>query len=82
MQIHQVKLSREGRVLIPSSVRALLGLTDGASLNLAVENGEIRLFDQSVALKRARNITAKYKSPKKSVVEELIADRRAQAGSE
>ena len=82
MQYHVVKLSREGRVLIPAGVRAELGLGEGTSLNLAVENGEIRLFDQAHALKRARAIARKYKRPGQSVVAELLRERRAEAKQE
>ena len=82
MQYRLVKLSREGRVLIPAEVRAELGLGEGTSLNLAVENGEIRLFDQAHALKRARAIARKYKRPGQSVVAELLRERRAEAKQE
>lgn len=82
MQYHQVKLSREGRVLIPAEVRAELGIGEGTSLSLAVENGEIRLFDRAHALKRAREIARKYKTPGKSVVDELLRERRNEAGRE
>ena len=79
MPFHQVKLSREGRILIPAEVRAELGIDEGTSLNLAVENGEIRLFDQAHALKRAREVARKYKAPGKSIVDELLRERRAEA---
>ena len=82
MQTHQVKLSREGRVLIPAEVRAALGLSEGSSLSLAVEDGEIRLFDRARALERAREIARRYKKPGESVVEELVRERRDAAGRE
>ena len=63
MQAHAVKLSREGRVLIPVDVRAELGLSEGATLSLRVQDGEIRLFDRAQALRRAQQIAAKYKKP-------------------
>ena len=82
MQYHQVKLSREGRVLIPAAVRVELGIGEGSSLCLAVEDGEIRLFDRVRALKRARDIARKYKLPGKSVVDELLRERRDEARRE
>jgi len=82
MQTHQVKVSREGRVLIPAEVRAALGISEGSSLNLAVQDGEIRLFDRARALERARAITRRYKKPGESVVEELVRERRDEAGRE
>ena len=82
MQYRLVKLSREGRVLIPAEVRAELGLGEGTRLNLAVEDGEIRLFDRAHALRRARAIARKYRKPGQSVVEALLRERRAEAKRE
>lgn len=82
MEIHTVKLSREGRVLIPAEVRAAMGLSAGVHLSLAIQDGEIRLFDRAHALQRARDIARKYKKPGESVVDELLNERRAEAGRE
>lgn len=82
MQIYSVKLSREGRVLIPVDVRADLGLAEGMTLSLRVQDGEIRLFDRANALRRAQQIAAKYKKPSESVVDELISERRQAAARE
>lgn len=80
--MHTVKMSREGRVLIPAEIRAALGLSEGTRLSLAVEDGEIRLFDRARALQRARDIVRKLKQPGASVVVELRRERRAEAGRE
>ena len=81
-QYHQVKLSRERRVLIPAAVRAELGIGEGTNLSLAAENGEIRLFDRARALERARDIARKYRLPGKGVVDELLRERRDETGRE
>lgn len=82
MQAHAVKLSREGRVLIPVDVRAELGLSEGSTLSLRVQDGEIRLFDRAQALRRAQQIAAMYKKPGENVVNELISERRQAAALE
>ena len=79
MQLHTVKLSREGRVLIPVDVRADLGLSEGMTLSLRIQDGEIRLFDRTLALSRAQAIARKYKTPGTSVVDQFISERRAEA---
>ena len=79
MEFHQVKISKEGRVLIPANIRAELGLIEGNNLCVAIENGEIRLFDRAGALKRARDITRQFTKPGTSIVEELIASRRTES---
>ncbi len=79
METHNVKLSKEGRVLIPIDVRQSLGLQEGSNLSLRVENGEIRLFDKAQALRRAQAIALKFKQPKTKIVDQLINERRAQS---
>ncbi len=79
MDVHQVKLSKEGRILIPAEVRVGLGLHEGIALSLKVENGEIRLYDRSQALRRSQAIAKKYKKPGESVVDELLKERRAES---
>lgn len=82
MQAHSVKLSREGRVLIPVDVRAELGLTEGSTLSLRVQDGEIHLFNRAQALRRAQQIAARYKKPGESVVDELLKERKQAATRE
>ena len=81
-QMHTVRISREGHVLIPVEIRTALGLAEGTRLSLAVEDGEIRLFDRARALRRARDIVRKIKRPGESVVKELLRERRAAADRE
>ena len=81
-QMHTVRISREGHVLIPVEIRTALGLAEGTRLSLAVEDGEIRLFDRARALRRARDIVRKIKRPGESVVKELLRERRVSADRE
>jgi AbrB family looped-hinge helix DNA binding protein len=78
MEVHQVKVTKEGWILIPAIVLADLGLHEGSGLSLRVENGEIRLYDRSRALRKAQEIAQKFKKPGKSVVDEFLKERRAQ----
>jgi AbrB family looped-hinge helix DNA binding protein len=82
MEVHHVKVSKEGRILIPAIVRADLGLQEGSGLSLRVENGEIRLYDRAQALRRAQAIAQKFKKPGESVVDEFLKERRAEASRE
>jgi AbrB family looped-hinge helix DNA binding protein len=82
MDSHTVKLSKEGRVLIPANIRADLGLREGMSLSLSVENGEIRLYDKAHALHKAQLIASKYKPLGTSAVDELLQSRRQAAADE
>ena len=82
MELSSVKLSREGRVLIPSAVRAALGLVEGSTLSLRVEDGEIRLIDRAQALRRAQQIALRYKNSDESVVDQFLQERRVAAAQE
>lgn len=82
MTTHNVKLSKEGRVLIPADVRSALGLNEGDLLSLKVEAGEIRLFDRTQALQRAQQIAQRFKKPGESVVDEFLNERRRAAARE
>lgn len=82
MQTHALKVSREGRILIPAEVRAALRLVEGSLLTLRVEDNEIRLCDRTQALRRAQDIAAKYKKVDESVVDEFLDERRIAAQSE
>ena len=64
------------------AIRAELGLSEGSTLSLRLQDGEIRLFDRALALRRAQQIAAQYKKPGESVVAELIQERRQAAAQE
>ncbi len=82
MSVHIVKLSKEGRILIPAAIRTGLGLSEGSQLGIRIDNGEIRLFDKSQALRKAQALASKYKKPNENVVDEFLAERRVQAARE
>jgi AbrB family looped-hinge helix DNA binding protein len=82
MSVHIVKLSKEGRILIPAAIRTGLGLSEGSQLGIRIDNGEIRLFDKSQALRKAQALALKYKKTDESVVDEFLAERRVQAARE
>ncbi len=74
-------LGQQGRVVIPAEARAALGLKSGDRLSLQVEDG--RLVIESLAQVMAR-IRAPFRDmdPQHSLVDELIAERRADAARE
>lgn len=76
-------LDPAGRVVLPSAVRKALGLTAGSRLILSVEGQVVTLTPMREAIRRAQAILAPHR-PKDghSVVDELIAERRAEAARE
>ncbi len=79
MEAHTVKLSKDGRILIPAAARAKLGLHGRTTLRLRREGGEIRLTSIGKALLKAQEIAQRYKKPDEDVVDEFLKDRRIEA---
>lgn len=76
------RLSSGGRVVLPAQVRADLGLSDGDAVQVTVEDGKIVLLPLSEVVRR---LQAKYRRlipGDRSLADELIADRRAEAKRE
>jgi AbrB family looped-hinge helix DNA binding protein len=67
-----------GRVVIPAEVRQALGLKSGSQVLLSVEDGELRILTTRQAIRRAQKLAEPYIQPGVSVVDELIAERRAE----
>lgn len=77
MERYSVKVEANGGMVIPDRVRSMLGLTDGGDIVLKVENGAVRIETLDNAVKRAQALVAPYVPRDISLVDELIADRRA-----
>ncbi len=76
------KLDRHGRVVIPAGYRRALGLRPGDRLTLELDDGALRLIPLSQAIREAQELVAKYVDKDRSLVAELIAERRAEAARE
>jgi AbrB family looped-hinge helix DNA binding protein len=77
-----VKVDASGRVVIPKELREQLGIPEGGELRLSVEDGELRGATRLAALRRIQRRMAELVPPGVSLVDELIADRRAEAARE
>ena len=77
------KLTDGNRVVIPSSIRKSLGLKIGDAVTLVLQgNGEVRLLTQREAVRQTQQLVRKYVPADRSLVEELLAERREEAGRE
>ena len=74
----RARIGAGGRLVIPAEMRRALGLEEGTSVVLRVEDGELRVWSVREGIRRAQAIASKYIVPGQSVVDELIAERRAE----
>jgi AbrB family looped-hinge helix DNA binding protein len=81
-QVDRIVVGDRGRLVLPAAVRARLGLTPGTRLLVSTEaDGSIRLRPYRVAADAGRGLLAGLGDPR-SMVDELLAERRAGAAAE
>jgi len=82
MQTNTAKLDKNGRLVIPVQFRRALGVEPGDELILALDKGELRIFTRGEAIKRAQGLVRRYIPSDRSLVDELIQERRAESARE
>ena len=79
----QVVVGDRGRLVLPSAVRAALGITRGTRMLLSTEtDGSLRLRPYRVVAEESRGLLAGLTPAGASLVDELLAERRAEAALE
>jgi AbrB family looped-hinge helix DNA binding protein len=71
-----IVMGKQGRVVIPADIRAQLGLAPGDQLHLHLSGTRLVIERPEDAVRELRQLAAAI-SPTRSLVEELLADRRA-----
>jgi AbrB family looped-hinge helix DNA binding protein len=79
---HGVRMGPDGRVLIPAALRAAAGMKAGDRLTIKVVDGRVVIETQVSAIARVAGMFAHLKKPGESVVDEFLAERRAEAARE
>jgi AbrB family looped-hinge helix DNA binding protein len=78
----RLKLSENGRVVIPARVRKDLGVESGGEILLERQKDGYRLTTRRQRIKEAQETIRRYIKPGVSLVDELIAERREAAKRE
>jgi len=78
----KVRIAEGGRVVIPAGFRRSLGLEVGQEATLQLIDDTLVLMNPRQAIRRAQALVRKNVSKDVSLVEQLIAERRAEAGRE
>ncbi len=82
MQEARARMGDNGRVVIPAAYRKALGLSPGDEIILRLGDGEVRLMSRMTAIKRAQELVRRYNPEGRNLVNELVAERRAEAARE
>jgi AbrB family looped-hinge helix DNA binding protein len=78
----QITIGERGRLVLPASVRSALGLTPGTRMLLSTEpDGSLRLRPYRAVADESRGLFADL-AEGGSLVDELVAERRAEAERE
>ena len=75
-------MAPNGRVVIPASMRAALGLRGGDQLVARIVDGAVVLEPLDAAIRHAQAMVRRYVPEGSGLVDELIAERRAAAERE
>ncbi|MGD0617097.1 MAG: AbrB/MazE/SpoVT family DNA-binding domain-containing protein [Bryobacteraceae bacterium] len=77
------RIEKSGRILIPAVIRHRLGLREGSEVIVRVEaSGQLQVTSRAQALARVQGELRKYVQQERSLADELIAERRAEAERE
>ena len=78
----RVFIDQAGRVVVPAPIRKALGIRGRQVLHISLVDGGIRLQTIEAGLERIRAIARSRGKSSESVVDEFIAERRAEAAKE
>ncbi len=82
MSSEHVQMTKNGRIIIPVSVRKKMGLKEGDTLRVEVDEHGLHIQTFRQALAQAQAILRKTIEPDRSLSAELIAERRLEAQRE
>ncbi|MGH3003839.1 MAG: AbrB/MazE/SpoVT family DNA-binding domain-containing protein [Gaiellaceae bacterium] len=78
-----ITVGERGRVVLPSAVRAELAIKPGTRLLLSTEpDGSLRLRPYRTVAEQGRGLLATVAPADRSMVDELLAERRREAARE
>lgn len=80
--LYRKEVGPGGRIVIPAKVREECGFEEGGEVLIRVVDGEAHLYTLAHAIRKAQEYFRQFKTPGRSVVDELIAERRKESRRE
>ena len=78
----RVRVDPAGRIVLPAAIRKALEIHNGDVLVMSVNDRSVRLHTVDAALERVRAIARRKRATDLSIVDQFIAERRAEAATE
>ena len=75
----RARIGKAGRLVIPAPHRKALGLEAGDEVVLILEDDELRMMTPQTAIRQAQELVRQYVPRDRSLVAELIRERREEA---
>lgn len=82
MLSQRVKVVEGGKLVIPAAFRREMGISPGDTVIVELDQGELRVRSLSAAIRRVQARMRELNPDGRSLADELIADRRAEAARE
>jgi len=82
MQEIRTRINENGRIVIPAAIREALGIAAGDELILRLHDNELRITTMRQRVQSAQQLVHQHVKPGRSLVDELIAERRKAARRE
>ena len=79
---HKATIGPQGRVVVPAPIRKALNWEEGTVLTFEIRDGEIVISDQLTAFRQFQEYAQSLIPPGTDVLEDFLAERRAQARRE
>lgn len=76
------RINENGRIVIPAEIRKSMGLKAGDTVVMTLADGILRIESQRVKIQRIQEDFKKFTKPGERASDELVADRREEAGRE
>jgi AbrB family looped-hinge helix DNA binding protein len=78
----RVQVGEKGRIVIPSEIRQAMGINVGDTIELRLEDYELRVSTRRARIRRAQERARRYIPKGVLLSEELMAERREEARKE
>ncbi len=78
----KAKVSKGGKIALPSICKKALNILDGDELLFDIQNNQVIISPVKFALKKVRNFLKENNSSNRSLVQELLEERKQELKNE